>query len=78
LSTKIEQLQWRRSKVVEMRARGMSQARRDLDKNSFESNDQSLYLLLNVMAHLERSEKKPSKLALRHMYDDLLYYLLVI
>jgi hypothetical protein len=56
----------------------MSQARRDLDKNSFESNDQSLYLLLNVMAHLERSEKKPSKLALLHMYDDLLYYLLVI
>jgi hypothetical protein len=37
LSTKIEQLQWRRSKVVEMRARGMSQARRDLDKNLFES-----------------------------------------
>jgi DNA-binding NarL/FixJ family response regulator len=25
LSTKIEQLEWRRSKVVEMRARGMSQ-----------------------------------------------------
>ena len=25
MSTKIEQLEWRRSKVVEMRARGMSQ-----------------------------------------------------
>jgi hypothetical protein len=45
LSTKIEQLQWRRSKVVEMRARGMSQARRDLDKNSFESKDQNLSLI---------------------------------